>query len=992
MAEELNSKLSGSDIRKFEQTLASFDATLARQEEIAKQVLKIEKDIAELRLGALTPYFDAYSKGLDEIIARKTSKLGDAFLIMEQKAAESYKKSADTAIEESKRVESESYKADTSNSNTGNKTVQQTVSDEQINTLPTYEAAKAEHIADKFNKYKSIADQIAAIDKEQTDAIFTKKQLEKAFADQRIARLERYSEKERELEKSQLKAIMAKEQADAQSAEGKVARLMAIREVELTNILAVSEAERKAQELRNSMDAELAASATPAGAENRARLVNAAEEEKALQALKLQMDKERAELEYQAKLKNNGKLSAQDALNIDKQIQAKFAGEEKRQKFIDDFVKKQVEDENKRRIKQQQEHRKIIDSAITAPLVRDNSLLDRIEVLRDESIVKKEDGDMNVGATIVKGLDTALSAISTLAQQLDKKIDEIASSKGAVDTRLQGSSNKTASGSYWDQIVKDMTSVGAVNPFFKQENFANKIKELVDVGIAFDLEQRAFLATISDKIATTFNVADSTLLRLIRIQQQDSSAGRLGMEAALNAFLNEMYENTEYLKTVASGVRASLAEMQSLMEGAEATEVEYQVQKWLGSLYSVGMSNEAVNSISQTLGQIAAGQIDGLTNGGAGNLLVMAASDAGLSIADILTSGINSKETNELMQAVVNYLAEIAESSKDNNVVQQQLANVFGVKASDLRAATNLTSKNSVGAIYDNSMAYGDMLGYLYGMAGSIGARTSLGEMMTNVWNNVQYTMAGGMASNPATYMLYKTATLLDNTVGGIPIPDISIMGNAVALNTTVADIMRVGAMAGGILSSFGSLISGLGNSFSGQAMLDQLGINSGTKLEITPRGNGSLLKSVGGGQQTVSESGYGRTIGNTSGSDIKNATMQEAKDSKKQLMVEAQEEEEANQINVLNATVLKIYELLDDVAHGSGCFRVKVDSYGLTKAGSSSVQGGVGALDSLGSESPLGSSVNSYSSGGSNLSGGGVNSGGLSGGSIDFGGWTTTM
>jgi hypothetical protein len=256
--------------------------------------------------------------------------------------------------------------------------------------------------------------------------------------------------------------------------------------------------------------------------------------------------------------------------------------------------------------------------------------------------------------------------------------------------------------------------------------------------------------------------------------------------------------------------------------------------------------------------------------------------------------------------------------------------------------------------------------------------------MLTNIFNNIQYSMAGGIASSPAMYGLYKVATMLDDTVGGIPIPDISVFGSGVALNTTVADLLRVGSLGGGILSSFGSLITGLGNSFSGQAMLDQLGISSGSGLAVTPRGDGGFSINIGGGSTSTSGSGY---VGNASGSDIKNSTMQEAKDSKKQLMVEAQEEEEANQINVLNATVLKIYELLDDVAHGNGYFRVKVESYGLTKAGSSSAQGGVGALGSLGG----GSDYSGNGSSGSNLSNGGVNYGGING-SVDFGGWTTVI
>ena len=71
MPEDLNSKLNGSDIRKFEKAIASYDLSIDRQEEIVKKVLAIEKEIADIRLGALQPYFDEYSKGLDNIIARK---------------------------------------------------------------------------------------------------------------------------------------------------------------------------------------------------------------------------------------------------------------------------------------------------------------------------------------------------------------------------------------------------------------------------------------------------------------------------------------------------------------------------------------------------------------------------------------------------------------------------------------------------------------------------------------------------------------------------------------------------------------------------------------------------------------------------------------------------------------------------------------------------------------------------------------------------------
>lgn len=102
---------------------------------------------------------------------------------------------------------------------------------------------------------------------------------------------------------------------------------------------------------------------------------------------------------------------------------------------------------------------------------------------------------------------------------------------------------------------------------------------MVSKGIVANIEQRAFLDTIKDKIATTFDAANGTLVRLVRIQQQDNTAARLGMESALTAFLNNMYETTEYMSDVMNSVKSSLEESMSLMGAKEATEFEYMVQK-----------------------------------------------------------------------------------------------------------------------------------------------------------------------------------------------------------------------------------------------------------------------------------------------------------------------------------------------------------------------------------------------------------------------------
>lgn len=277
-------------------------------------------------------------------------------------------------------------------------------------------------------------------------------------------------------------------------------------------------------------------------------------------------------------------------------------------------------------------------------------------------------------------------------------------------------------------------SVG-VSPYIKQSDIVNKVKELVNSGIAFDVEQRAFLATISEKIATTFNANDSTLRRLIRLQQQDSTAARLGMESAMNAFLNNMYENTEYLGSLSSSVRGQLEEAQALMSTKQAVELEFQVQKWLGSMYSVGVSDSAVSKLAAAIGQLASGDISGITSGGANNLLIMAANEAGISLEGILKNGLDASQTNILLQTMVNYLANIYNETKGSKVLQQQFANIYNLSASDLKAVTNLANDNNqtIKTIANNNLTFSTAYTQLQNMASTMYQRMSLGSMMGNV-------------------------------------------------------------------------------------------------------------------------------------------------------------------------------------------------------------------------------------------------------------------
>ena len=467
-------------------------------------------------------------------------------------------------------------------------------------------------------------------------------------------------------------------------------------------------------------------------------------------------------------------------------------------------------------------------------------------------------------------------------------------------------------------MSKDITGMAGISPLVKQSDLANKVSQMVGQGIAFNVEQRATLAVLKNKIATTFEATNGTLLRLVRIQEQDTTAGRLGMEAALNAFLNNMYETTEYMEGLAAQVKGNLEEAMSLMTGENALSFEYQVQKWLGSMYSVGMSQEAVQGLGSVLGKLASGQIDAITNGGQGNLVIMAANQAGLSVADILNNGLDSQTTNELMNSMVDYLAKIAKDAGDSKVIQQQMASVYGMTASDLKAAVNLSSSRS--AVARDGLTYSGAINNLYSMANSMYARTSIGEMMGNAFDNFQYTMAAGIANNPALYATYKAAGLLDAVTGGIALPDIKVMGTGVNLQTTIADLMRVGAMSGSILSGIGSMIASGGNGgITGSDILRAAGISSAANM--VSRGNGSDLVTTGGA--SVSESGS--LIGNSNSSDIKNATMTNATDSANAQLAEAIDSSEETKLSEVYAEVVEIYRLLQEVANGGYTIAVDV-------------------------------------------------------------------
>lgn len=501
---------------------------------------------------------------------------------------------------------------------------------------------------------------------------------------------------------------------------------------------------------------------------------------------------------------------------------------------------------------------------------------------------KKERRQEEFKKYIKDGLSGIAKSLLSIGQQFQSYIDTYQTYQSKINTRLFGS-GLTFNGK--NGIENRLTTAIGNTGWVKTADIMNNVVKATEEGIAYNIEQRAFLQTISENIATTFNAFDASLLRIIRIQQSDTTAERLGLEAGLTRFLNANYLDTSYLNGQYTTVRSNLTEALSTMSSSESIGIEYQIQKWLGSLFSVGLSDSAVSSISNALGMLGSGDVSGLaSNSGMQNLLAMSASRAGLSYADMLSNGLDESGVNKLLEAMVKYLQEIA--SNENQVVKSQYASLFGLSMSDLTAASNISN---ISAVSKSTMSSVAALSELAGQFSELGNRMSIGQRMSNLIDNLKYSVGSGIAGSPASLAVWEIANLLQSSVGGIAIPSIA----GFDLNTTVAQLMQTGLVGVNMIGAIGDLMSGAsawGNATKllSNVMSIQSGAGTGTRVS---------------GFET-SEMAY---VGSGSGSDIQTAIVKDAEAS-----VTGGEETTTldtinEQMTAVNDTLGDIYKLLGD-------------------------------------------------------------------------------
>ena len=394
------------------------------------------------------------------------------------------------------------------------------------------------------------------------------------------------------------------------------------------------------------------------------------------------------------------------------------------------------------------------------------------------------------------------------------------------NTRLQTTTGVIAGG--FEGLSETVSDSIASSPLIKQQTYLQKIAEFVEKGVGVNLEQRALIATLSDRMVTTFDALDANLLRLTRIQGHDLTATQLGSEAQLTQFLNSMFGDTSYLSDMYQDVQSMLFDTVSLMNVNDATSVLYNAQKWLASLYESGVSQGTIQKIAEGLNYLGTGNVSALSSNSAlQTLLVSSANQAGLDYSSILTNGLNANSINSLMSALVKNLQNTY-LNMGNRVVGSAWSNVLGVDLADLRAIYNLNN-SQLSSIAQTNTNYESAYNQYKSQLSQVENRTALSSKISNYFDNMFYDAGSTITSDNGSYLTYLVSDYISKVAGD------SVVGS---LASSVNALTSVGGLLGVNTGDvYDHVVSPLFN--------DNLNISS--KISKAVSGLGDVLGSIRG-------------------------------------------------------------------------------------------------------------------------------------------------
>lgn len=663
-----------------------------------------------------------------------------------------------------------------------------------------------------------------------------------------------------------------------------------------------------------------------------------------------QMQKERKELQDKYEDARKKELSLEKSINNEQEKRMTFsqkrAAQEERIAKAQESLKQSIikrdavlndknatDTEKGLAIKQYNEEYRKISSTVKDNKYEQNQL----------KLVEKTGGKLD---KIIGTVDSINKGISFLRTGLDKSVDNamnvFSNYMGKVDARLYGT-NLT-----FTKMQKDINNTLGSSRYVSQQKMIDNLYKLTESGIAFNLEYRAWLETVSDKMVTTFDSLDQTLTRLVRLQQADISNASLGSEALLTRFLNSNFKDTSYLNSLYDNVASILVDSTSQQSATNSIGYQFSIQKWLGALSSVGMSDSAVQSIATALNWLGSGNVSQLnSNSQAATLLNLSAQKAGLSYSDMLLNGTNADNINKLMKAMVIQLQDISKNTSGNQVVKSAWGDILNFSMSDMRAINNLTSSD-ISSIYNTKATYSSSINELNNQTGYISKRTSIAEQVDNVINNTLFGFGAGVAGNAPSYLGWKAGGIINdvgNYFGGIAGTVIKVVGS----------IVSVGSVLGSLKDTIVNLVSNginqtgngaMGNGFGfqmyqsrGKGFTGVGGVSGGSSAKSIVTGTSysgvaSTASDVGGTASVNLTNNASKTKANASTVTSKSSSVYDVEDIYTELFEKQTKSIKVNLVKISSSVVEDIAEAMhvskldsiEDVLT-SGTVRTQVDN-----------------------------------------------------------------
>ena len=431
----------------------------------------------------------------------------------------------------------------------------------------------------------------------------------------------------------------------------------------------------------------------------------------------------------------------------------------------------------------------------------------------------------------------ASSLQSSLSGQLDSTINSYINNYQSMISSLVGT-NKD-----WESITDNLNNALSANSLVRQENVYKNLTELIKAGISENVEQRAFLETISDDLNLLLDTQTGSLARLIRLQDASIAENRVAIEYSLREFLNQNYSTSEYIKDSYLKVADSISELQAINTTSIASSIESALQTWLGSYYSVGVSDSTISSLASAINSLGTGDLSNI-NSNISKLVMMGAATSGKSYGNLLTNGITAEDVSAIMSGITDY----AKSIEGNNVVRSQWASLFGLSISDLEALKNLNIAN-------NTQTVSSDINKLFDAYANF-VPTTVG--LKNTFENLMFTTATNIASNDALYGSYFVTDILEKSGIGSALSSLGSSiasmglkktGGALQVAGTAINYSKLIPYLGGLLSTvigdnaFGNLgdRNSVSSAYANLGGTLVAGASAGSSVTMTPKINTSL-------------------------------------------------------------------------------------------------------------------------------------------------------